>query len=411
MARVNFSESVSMAMGSLWSNKLRTFLTLLGLIIGVLTIIAVVSIIQGLNNYVYTQFAFFGANDFTVSKFSMTGGSLNDYREMLKRKNLTLDEMRILRQQCQSCELVGASVSTSRTVKFRNQYLKDVEIRGITHLDHMIGSVLELDRGRHVLKEDDDHSRSVCIIGADIVEKLFPYLDPLGKWVKIGQHNFLVVGIGEEKGKLLGMSQDNYVRIPISTFNKIYGSRRSVNINIHTSSQEQMEKAQEEVRTILRSRRHLSFNDKDDFSFASSDTFIQMYRTATSSIYFAMIAISSIALLVGGIVVMNIMLVAVTERTKEIGIRMSVGARRMDILFQFLIESAAISTTGGLIGILIGFILAKIVSAATSLPSTLDPGSIVVAIIVSGSVGIFFGIYPANKAAKLNPIDALRSEQ
>jgi len=411
MARVNFSESVSMAMGSLWSNKLRTFLTLLGLIIGVLTIIAVVSIIQGLNNYVYTQFAFFGANDFTVSKFSMTGGSLSDYREMLKRKNLTLDEMRILRQQCQYCELVGASVSTSRTVKFRNQYLKDVEIRGITHLDHMIGSVLELERGRHILKEDDDHSRSVCIIGADIVEKLFPYLDPLGKWIKIGQHNFLVVGIGEKKGKLLGMSQDNYVRIPISTFHKIYGSRRSVNINIHTSSQEQLEKAQEEVRTILRSRRHLSFNDKDDFSFASSETFIQMYRTATSSIYFAMIAISSIALLVGGIVVMNIMLVAVTERTKEIGIRMSVGARRMDILFQFLIESAAISTTGGLIGILIGFILAKIVSAATSLPSTLDPGSIVVAIIVSGSVGIFFGIYPANKAAKLNPIDALRSEQ
>jgi len=383
----------------------------LGLIIGVLTIIAVVSIIQGLNNYVYTQFAFFGANDFTVSKFSMTGGSFSEYREMLKRKNLTLDEMRILRQQCQSCELVGASVSTSRTVKFRNQYLRDVEIRGITHLDHMIGSVLELDRGRHILKEDDDHSRSVCIIGADIVEKLFPYLDPLGKWIKIGQHNFLVVGIGEKKGKLLGMSQDNYVRIPISTFHKIYGSRRSVNINIHTSSQEQMENAQEEVRTILRSRRHLSFNDKDDFSFASSDTFIQMYRTATSSIYFAMIAISSIALLVGGIVVMNIMLVAVTERTKEIGIRMSVGARRMDILFQFLIESAAISTTGGLIGILIGFILAKIVSAATSLPSTLDPGSIVVAIIVSGSVGIFFGIYPANKAAKLNPIDALRSEQ
>lgn len=383
----------------------------MGLIIGVLTIIAVVSIIQGLNNYVYTQFAFFGANDFTVSKFSMTGGSLSEYREMLKRKNMTLDEMRILRQQCQSCELVGASVSTSRTVKFRNQYLKDVEIRGITHLDHMIGSVLELDRGRHILKEDDDRSRSVCIIGADIVEKLFPYLDPLGKWIKIGQHNFLVVGIGEKKGKLLGMSQDNYVRIPISTFHKIYGSRRSVNINIHTSSQEQMENAQEEVRTILRSRRHLSFNDKDDFSFASSDTFIQMYRTATSSIYFAMIAISSIALLVGGIVVMNIMLVAVTERTKEIGIRMSVGARRMDILFQFLIESAAISTTGGLIGILIGFILAKIVSAATSLPSTLDPGSIVVAIIVSGSVGIFFGIYPANKAAKLNPIDALRSEQ
>ncbi|TEU06228.1 MAG: FtsX-like permease family protein [Candidatus Aminicenantes bacterium] len=411
MARVNFSESVSMAMGSLWSNKLRTFLTLLGIIIGVLTIIAVVSIIQGLNNYVYTQFAFFGANDFTVSKFSMTGGSIKEYREMMKRKNLTLDEMRLLRRKCQSCELIGASVSTTRTVKFSNQYLKDVEIRGVTHLDHMIGSVVELDRGRHILKEDDDHSRYVCIIGADIVEKLFPYLDPLGKRIKVGPHNFLVTGIGEQKGKLLGMSQDNYVRIPITTFHKIYGSRRSININVHTKSQEQMEIAQEEVRTILRSKRHLSFKDKDDFSFVSSETFIQMYRAATSSIYFAMIAISSIALLVGGIVVMNIMLVAVTERTKEIGIRMSVGARRLDILFQFLIESAAISTTGGLIGILIGFILAKIVTAATSLPSTLDPGSIVVAIIVSGSVGIFFGIYPANKAAKLNPIEALRSEQ
>ncbi len=411
MARVNFSESVSMAMGSLWSNKLRTFLTLLGIIIGVLTIIAVVSIIQGLNNYVYTQFAFFGANDFTVSKFSMTGGSFSEYREMMKRKNLTLHEMRLLRRKCQSCELIGASVSTTRTVKFSNQYLKDVEIRGVTHLDHMIGSVVELDRGRHILKEDDDHSRYVCIIGADIVEKLFPYLDPLGKRIKVGPHNFLVTGIGEQKGKLLGMSQDNYVRIPITTFHKIYGSRRSININVHTKSQEQMEIAQEEVRTILRSKRHLSFKDKDDFSFVSSETFIQMYRAATSSIYFAMIAISSIALFVGGIVIMNIMLVAVTERTKEIGIRMSVGARRLDILFQFLIESAAISTTGGLIGILIGFILAKIVTAATSLPSTLDPGSIVVAIIVSGSVGIFFGIYPANKAAKLNPIEALRSEQ
>ncbi len=412
MARVNIDESVSMAMGSLWANKLRTFLTLLGIIIGVLTIIAVVSIIQGLNNYVYTQFSFYGANDFAVSKFSMSGeSSLAAYREMLKRKNLTLDDMRTIKRLCPSCQLVGASVSTSRTAKFGSELLKDVGIRGITHVDHLIGSVLELERGRHILEEDESHSRYVCVIGADIKEKLFPYQDPLGKWIKVGPHNLLIVGIGAKKGKILGFSQDNYVRIPITTFHKLYGSRRSIEINIHTLSPEQMEKAQEEVRTVLRSKRHLSFNDKDDFSFTSSETFLQMYRTATSSIYFAMIAISSIALLVGGIVVMNIMLVAVTERTKEIGIRMSVGARRMDILFQFLIESASISTVGGLIGILIGFVIAKIVTAATSIPSALDPGSIIVAIIVSGSVGIFFGLYPANKAAKLDPIEALRAEQ
>jgi len=275
----------------------------------------------------------------------------------------------------------------------------------------MIGSVQELERGRHFQREDEEHSRYVCIIGADIIEKLFPYLDPLGKRIKVGSHNFLVIGLGQKKGKLLGMSQDSYVRIPISTFMKIYGSRRSININIHTSSQEQMIRAQDEVRTILRSKRHLSFKDRDDFSFRSSESFIEIYKTATSSIYFAMIAISSIALVVGGIVVMNIMLVAVTERTKEIGIRMAVGARRNDILIQFLIESAAISTTGGIIGILIGFVIAKIVTAATSLPSTLDPVSVFVAILVSASVGIFFGIYPANKAAKLDPIEALRTEQ
>ena len=411
MARVHVGESVAMAMSSLWANKLRTFLTLLGIIIGVLTIIAVISIIQGLNNYVYTKMAFYGANDFSVSKFSIGTTSLEEFRKQLKRKNLTLDDMEVVQSRCQTCELVGASTSTSRTVKYGSQFLKDVEIRGITHLDHLIGSVEELERGRHIQRDDETHSRYVCTIGQDIVEKLFPRLDPLGKWIRVGPFNLLVVGIGTRKGKLLGMSQDNYVRIPITTFQKLYGTRRSISINVHTASQEQMDRAQEEVRTILRSKRHLSFDEPDDFSIQSSETFIQIYKTATASIYFAMIAISSIALIVGGIVIMNIMLVSVTERTKEIGIRKAIGARRMDILFQFLIESAVISATGGLIGIIVGFIIARIVTAATSLPSVIDPTSIVLAIIVSASVGLFFGLYPAGKAAKLDPIESLRAEQ
>ncbi|MBN2207331.1 MAG: ABC transporter permease [Candidatus Aminicenantes bacterium] len=411
MGRINISESVGMSLSSLWASKLRSFLTLLGIIIGVLTIIAVVSVIQGLNNYVYTKMAFFGANDFSISKFSMIGTSLEEFKKQLKRKDLTSADLAAIRDRCASCELVGANLNTNGDVKFGSETLKNSEIRGVTHLDHLIGTVIELEAGRHLQREDEAHSRSACVIGADIREKLFGGLDPIGRWIKAGRQRFLVVGLAKKKGKVLGFSQDNFVRIPITTFAKIYGSRRSLTINVHTRSQEQMAQAQEEVRTILRSLRKRRFNDPDDFSFQTSDTFIQFYRTATSGIYFAMIAIASIALVVGGIVIMNIMLVAVTERTKEIGVRIAVGARRKDILRQFLIESSILAGLGGVIGILLGIAIAKIVTVATGMPSRAEPASILIAILMSTSIGLFFGLYPANKAAKLNPIDALRSEQ
>jgi len=411
MAKLQIKESFGMAVLSLRANKLRTFLTLLGIIIGVLTIIAVVSVIQGLNNYVYTKMSFFGANDFSVQKFSMIGTSLRDFREQLKRKDLTLAERDLIRAHCPTCELVGASSSTNATVKYGSQSLRDTEVRGVTYLDHEIGSVVELTSGRHLQSQDETNSRPVCVIGSDVAEKVFGGLDPLGRWLKVGARNFQVIGIAKKKGKILGFSQDNFVRIPITTFMKAYGSRRSIGINIHTNSQEEMAQAQEEVRTVLRSWRKLSYKDPDDFSFATSETFIQFYKTATSGIYFAMIAVSSIALVVGGIVIMNIMFVSVSERTKEIGIRMAVGARRRDILYQFLIESSVISALGGIIGIVLGFLVARIVSAATSMPSSVEPASIVLAIVMSWSIGLFFGIYPANRAAKLDPVEALRSEQ
>ena len=410
MARVRLAESFSMSMACLWANKLRTFLTLLGIVIGVLTIIAVVSVIQGLDKTVSTQMSFYGTNDFSVTKFSLWGISLKDVREEMKRKDLTLKEMELLRRECRSCDLVGARAETRRTVKAGSQSLKDVEIQGVTHLDHGIGSILELEAGRHLREEDESHSRLVCVVGWEIKEKLFPQADPVGRWIKIGPDSFQVVGLAKKKGKILGISQDSFVSIPITTFGKIYGTRRSIDINVHTSSQEQLKAAQEEVRTILRSARHRSFNDPDDFSFRTTESFIQLYKRVTRGIYFAMVAISSIALLVGGIVVMNIMLVSVSERTKEIGIRMAVGARRRDILMQFLMESAMLSGTGGIIGIGLGLTLAKIISLATSLPSSVNLGSILVGIAVSTSVGLFFGIYPANKAAKLDPIEALRLE-
>ncbi|MCC7294973.1 MAG: ABC transporter permease [Acidobacteria bacterium] len=410
MAKINFGESLSLAFSSLWESKLRTFLTLLGIIIGVLTIITVVSVIQGLNNYVYTKMAFFGANDFSVSKFSSFASTVKEYREQMKRRDLTLEDVRLLREKASACELIGASDQVRRTVKFGSAEIQNAGIIGVTAVDHLIGSVIELESGRHLLQEEEDRSRFSAVIGSDVAEKLFPRLDPVGRTIKVGPDRFRVVGVGKKLGKILGMSRDNYVRVPITTFLKTFGSRRSLSINIHTSSPEAMARAQDEVRTILRSKRKLSYDKPDDFSFQTSETFIQFYKTATNGIYFAMIGIASIALLVGGIVVMNIMLVAVTERTKEIGIRMAIGARRKDILVQFLIESSAIAGVGGLIGIVLGVAAAKIISAATSLPSAVDPGSVIAGIVMSATLGLFFGIYPANKAAKLDPVVALRSE-
>ena len=410
MAKLQVQESFTMALASLRANKLRSALTLLGIIIGVLTIIAVVSVIQGLNNYVYTKMAFYGANDFSVQKFSMIGTSLKEFREQMKRKDLTLVERDIIRANCPACELVGASASYGTTVKYGSQTLKDTDVLGVTHLDHEIGSVVELTSGRHLQSQDETNSRPVCVIGADVAEKVFGGLDPLGRWLKAGSRNFQVIGVAKKKGKILGFSQDNFIRIPITTFNKAYGSRRSISINIHTNSQEEMVRAQEEVRTALRSWRKLPYNEPDDFSFATSETFIQFYKTATRGIYFAMLAVSSIALVVGGIVIMNIMFVSVSERRKEIGIRMAVGARRRDILYQFLIESALISGFGGFIGIVLGFLVARIISAATSMPSSVEPASVLLAMVMSWTIGLFFGIYPANRAAKLDPVEALRSE-
>ncbi len=410
MAKINIREILSISLKSLWTHKLRTILTLVGVIIGVFTLIAVVSIIQGLDKYVKTKLFNYGTNDFYISKYPPFISDFETYLEYRKRKNLTLADAYSIEELCKNCNLVGATQSSVCNVKYGNNYVRDAELTGTTHNSHMIGRVFELESGRHISEEDEKHSRYVCIIGYDLKEKLFPNEDPLGKIIKINEKYFNIIGVGKKSGKIFGISQDTYVRIPLTTFLKIRGRREDVLIEVHTLSQANMNEAIDEVRMILRSRRKLSPKHEDDFTIVTQDTFIDFYRSTTTSLFIAMVIVSSIALIVGGIGIMNIMLVSVTERTKEIGIRMSVGARRVDILKQFLIESSFLSGLGGIIGIFLGFLIAKIVSAVSSLPSTVEPWSVVAGIALSLLVGISFGMYPANKASKLDPAEALRRE-
>ncbi len=409
MKNINFAESIKISVSSLRENKLRTFLTLLGIIIGVMTVIAVVSIISGLNRYVETKLFNFGSNDFMVQRTPSLITSYEKWLEVKKRKRIPYRYYKIIRKRCSSCLLVGARASSSGTVKYGDNSLEDVRITGYTENDAYILGTIELESGRPIIKSDVSEGKQVVLIGWDIKDKLFKGVDPIGKYIRVRGFRFKVIGVAEKKGKVLGMSQDNFVTIPITTFFKKFGKRnRSITITVHTESLKMMEDAQDEVRSIMRGLRHLSPKDDDDFSIETQQTFLDFYKKTTATLYLVMILISSIALIVGGIVIMNIMLVSVTERIREIGIRKAVGARRRDILIQFLIESVFLSVIGGIIGILIGFSIAKIISVATGFPSSVELWSVIAGVLIAGTVGLFSGIYPANKAAKLDPVAALR---
>jgi putative ABC transport system permease protein len=408
---INFAESVAISLRSLRANKLRSFLTLLGIIIGVTTVITVVTIIQGLNRYVKYQLFAFGSNTFTVQRAPEIITNLKLAQEMLKRKHIEYDDYLYLKAHAKISEMIEAEYGRSGNVKFGSKTLADIRITGESAGNVLTGRTMEVEAGRFLSNDDESYARQVCVIGYDIKKELFPYENPVGKWLTANDRKYRIVGMVKGMGKILGMSLDNFVRIPITTFRKYYSSRsRSLTINIKARDVESLAAAKEEVRTIMRSRRQLGFNQEDDFALEDSQTFIDFYNNLTRTLYMAMIAVASISMLIGGIVIMNIMLVAVTERIGEIGLRKAVGARRRDILIQFLIESSSISAVGGLIGITLGFLFAKIISALTALPAALEPWSVAVALLMSSSVGLFFGIFPANRAAKLDPVVALRSE-
>jgi putative ABC transport system permease protein len=406
---MNFTEAIFIALSSLRANRLRSVLTLLGIVIGVTAVIAVISFISGLNDYVAERIFNLGPDVFTVTRQPAVITSIEDFIDSQRRKSLTLEDMEAVREFCSDCRSVGGVVRANGRVKYGREFLTGTGIQGYT--SEAAGIVgLELDGGRFITEYDVNHARNVCIIGYDVVDYLFPFVDPIGKTLMINDEPFQVVGIGVRLGSAFGQSRDNWTIIPMSLHQKMFGSRRSIQIYGKAGGEMLLASAADQARVVMRARHHLPYESKDDFSIATNENLMAVWRNISRTFFAVTTAIASISLVVGGIVVMNIMLVSVTERTREIGIRKATGARRRDILVQFLVESATLSLVGGLIGIAFGSAIAIAVSSFTPLPASIKWWAVLLGIVVSTGIGLFFGIYPARKAAKLDPIVALRYE-
>ena len=410
-------ESFLVAVGSLRANKMRTALTLVGIVVGVAAVIAVVTIIQGLDNKVATTFSSQGSTVFTISKRPQIIRSREDFIKFNKRKDVTHEDAAAISRLCTSCWRVGLAANARETIKQGDQKMENFTIRGVSPTSMFDIDGRSLDVGRIWTEEEGDSGREICVVGSDVLTNLFggAALDQvLGREIKIAGRPFQIVGVLESLGSIFGASRDSVAYIPYSTYQKLYGARDSIVVMIQVPAAEQLESAQDQVRTIMRNRRGLTFGVDEDsdegFSLETQDVFLDLYGKATSNIYIVTIAVAAISLVVGGIVVMNIMLVSVTERTKEIGIRKALGARRKDILTQFLIEAVAVTAIGGGIGVLTGFGLAYLIAALIGFPLLISVASAVLGVGVSSIVGIVSGLWPAWRAARLDPIEALRAE-
>ncbi len=408
---MNISEAIKIAFLSLWANKLRSALTLLGVVIGVAAVIAVVTFVNGINGYVATKIFNLGADVFIVFKVSPAVTNIDKFLEGEKRKDLTMEDYEAVLEACKHCEWVGAQLrNDSGHVKYGEQSISDTIVRGMTPT---MVAILDLDltAGRMINDIDVRNNSPVVVVGSDIVDNLMPGVDPINKEVRIDGWVYRVIGVGKRKGKTLGQSLDNYAIMPITAFQKQNGSHSSVRISGKAAaSGPGFDAAMDETRAVLRARRHIPPGDEDNFDIETNESLLSIWSNFSGTFFYAMIGIAAISLVVGGIVIMNIMLVSVTERTREIGVRKAMGARRADILLQFLIESVTVALLGGAIGVVFGIVIAKSVTLAIGMPSAIKLWAVLAGVFVAASVGIFFGVYPAKRAAVLDPIAALRFE-
>lgn len=408
-------ESFLVAIGSLRTNKLRTALTLVGIVVGVAAVIAVVTIIQGLDNKVATTFSSQGSTVFTISKRPQIIRSREEFVKFSKRKDVTHEDAEAIARLCTTCWRVGVAASSRDTAKHANQKFENLNIRGVTPTTMFDIDGRSITVGRTWTEAEGTSGREICVVGPDVLTNLFGGASAdrvLGQEIRIAGRPFQIVGVLDPLGSIFGASRDSVAYIPYSTYQKIYGARDSIVVFIQVPTAEQLESAEDQVRTIMRNRRGRIFGGEEDegFSLETQDVFLDLYGKATSNIYLVTIGVATISLVVGGIVVMNIMLVSVTERTKEIGIRKAIGARRKDILTQFLIEAVTVTAIGGAIGVLTGFGLAYLIAALIGFPLLISVASALLGVVVSSVVGIISGLWPAWRAARLDPIEALRAE-
>ena len=408
-AAVTMGETFRLALDSLRAHKLRSFLTLLGVILAVATLVAVMSVVAGLNFYVADRIANLGANVFVVDRFGIIT-SEDAWVKAQKRPLLTMEEFNRLRETMRTANAIAAIEGTTMDVRSGNQLLENTNVLGVTPNYPEVRN-MNLAAGRMISGADETHRSPVCYVGADVAKKFFFNVDPIGKTIRGGAHSYEVIGVAAAIGSAFGQSQDNYMLIPLGTFYKEWHTQRnSMTLFIQARNTEMMAASEDEARMFLRAARHLPWEAEDNFGILGSDSIMSLWKEITGNLEAVVVGLTSIFLVVGGIVIMNIMLVSVTERTREIGVRKALGARRGDILLQFLIEAGTIAVIGGAIGVLCGIVVAKLVYLTTSLPAAVQLWSVLGGLLVALSVGLFFGTYPASKASRLDPVEALRAE-
>lgn len=407
---VGVRDNVAMAVAALNAYKLRAALTVLGLTMGVATLMTVMTLVQGANVYVEQKIANLGTNVFRLAKTPFAVVDFTVVVKALKNKNIDILDYRSVAELCRACELVGASATSTLSVQYGNKQTDDTSIIGYT--SNMVDiDTRTLEHGRYFTPAEDQHAAYVGVIGSSLVDQFFPNEDPVGRIVRTGSLEFEVIGTFKKLGSVLGQDQDNFVVIPLNTFLKVRGARTSLTLELKASGGEKnFNEAQDEARVVMRSRRHDAPGKEDTFFIGTSQSYIALWQSISGSFFAVFVMVSSISAMVGGIVIMNVMLVSVAQRTREIGLRRAMGATKRDILRQFLAESLVQCLIGGTVGIAIGFACALALRTLTSFPASVKTWVALLGLVLSSTIGLFFGIYPARKAAGLDPVTALRTE-